>query len=203
MATRRQRRGPASRSPSPVQVSSDPELPMLEEMVDWGEEEVASPVRKLKAGTRLDASMSSESQRAKTPSKTQHGSRGKSQPPAAKPGMQPKNKVVSTTTRTKKEQMLEITGGLANFPTLGMTLSSDAVFNTSWVLHGRLHGDPQVEADDLDAPSKSCLPIQPSPVEAHPTLAVDDVCPRDRSHLGHLGCCMRVLTGPKGPPLMR
>ena len=59
-------------------------------------------------------------------------------------------------------------------------------------------GDPQVEADDLDAPSKSCLPIQPSPVEAQPTLAVDDVCPRDRSHLGASGLLQPSADRPQG-----
>eukprot|EP00438_Fugacium_kawagutii_P036584 Skav211981 [mRNA] locus=scaffold1330:233097:236289:- [translate_table: standard] len=178
---------------SPVEVVGESE-------VDWEEEELEPPSlhHKRGAGTRQDASMSSASVvRSKSaPKKKEQGAaRSSSQAPKEKV-------VVSSKTRTKQDQTKEITGELANFPTLGMTVSSDAVFNASWIIHGRLVTHKWKQLTWM-------LRIKEAFIENRMTwkrnprwLAL--MFSREMAALwGHIGCCSRVLSGPKGPPLMR
>lgn len=189
------------------------EVPLTDgEEVDWGSEleqelEWAAPAetppraRKSASGTRLDESMESQAQQSH-----QKG-RGKARTSAPTPVEEQETKPiklnkVKTSSICKKEQTLAVTGLNAEFPTLGMTVSHDAVFNMSWIIHGRLivHKWKQLV---WMVRVKDALAADGRRFKRHPRWLALMFSREVAALWGHLGTTTKTLAGPRGPPLMK
>ena len=90
----------------------------------------------------------------------------------------------------------------AEFPTLGMTLSGDAVFNMSWVIHGRLivHKWKQLV---WMVRARDALEAEGRRYKRHPRWLAMMFSRETAALWGHLGGAVKTLQGPRGPPLMK
>ena len=187
----RAQRTRAARTREPIEAQSVSSVELLLEEPDWEGEEAdkiqpQQPRRKQAAGTRLDATMES------APAASTGATKVKSEPKS-------KTKV-SSKTKDKKETRLEITGQYADFPVLGMTHSHDAVFNMSWVLHGRLAVHFQLV---WLLRSRVAMESYELPWKRHPRWLAMMMSKEVAAIWGHLGGAVKTLSGPRGPQLLK
>ena len=195
-----------------AQAASPVEIPLTDAEEEWGSEvdwaeEEPSMHRKKSQGTRLDDSM--EQEQATVKGATKGGRKGQPRASAAAssaPDDQQENKgktsKVSTKSLSKKEQLLAVTGLNAEFPTLGMTMSGDPVFNMSWVIHGRLIVRKWKQMVWM-VRARFALETEGKRYRRHPRWLSMMFAREVAALWGHLGGAIKTLQGPRGPPLMK
>ena len=187
MAAQRRRAAAAAATPQIVSLTDGEE--------EWGSEvepveEEPSLHRKTAHGTRLDESMEKQAT-VKGYATTAQAKKTKGSVAAASTlegETDQKNlKKVSTKSLSKKEQVLAVTGLNAEFPTLGMTLSGDAVFNMSWVKWKQLV---------WMARARNALEAEGRRYKRHPRWLAMMFSRETAALWGHLGGAVKTLQSP-------